>query len=279
MRQQKLTLQVPPCILIFRISSATITFWRKLHFCHKTRPCCLTPRTPAWHRMSLHPWQSHPRNLQQLRGHLDMVWIWQRMLSLIFWWGWEGKSPECGWQTLAKSYFLLHHGGTSGLFSTTVAREGYTFLYSRLIIIFSLLSTFQHALCRYRIPNPHDQRHYTSIFQERLYYLTMPALGLEICFCKLAEFSLGSLVAEFSLSIVCWRSVGILCIWCIVYLPPYRCLCIFVLKRVFWRSSPCWALAVSVTGPVSSRGTDRAASETPEVTIQIISALFPCFSS
>ena len=53
----------------------------------------------------------------------------------------------------------------------------------------------------------------------------MPALGLEICFCKLAEFSLGSLVAEFSLvglvaefSLVsldqsyAGRSVGILCI-------------------------------------------------------------------
>ena len=33
----------------------------------------------------------------------------------------------------------------------------------------------------------------------------MPALGLEICCCKLAEFSLGSLVAEFSLSIVCLK--------------------------------------------------------------------------
>jgi len=43
------------------------------------------------------------------------------------------------------------------------------------------------------------------------------------------------------------------------WLPPCRCLCIFVLKRVFYRSSPCWALAVSVTGPrVISR--DRPSS-------------------
>ena len=43
------------------------------------------------------------------------------------------------------------------------------------------------------------------------------------------------------------------------WLPPCRCICIFVLKRVFYRSSPCWALAVSVTGPrVISR--DRPSS-------------------
>ena len=99
---------------------------------------------------------------------------------------------------------ILHHGDTSGPLPQLCHEKGMLY-YGRLIIIFSLLSTFQHALCRYRIPIPHDQRHYTSSFQERLYYLTMPALGLEICCCKLAEFSLGSLVAEFSLSIVCWK--------------------------------------------------------------------------
>ena len=37
----------------------------------------------------------------------------------------------------------------------------------------------------------------------------MPALGLEICLCKLAEFSLVSLVAEFSLgSLVAEVSLG-----------------------------------------------------------------------
>ena len=88
------------------------------------------------------------------------------------------------WMWLIDTGNILHHGGTSGIFTTAVSWEGILY-YGRLIIIFSLLSTFQHALCRYRLPNPHDQRHYTSIFQERLHYLTMPALGLEICCCNL----------------------------------------------------------------------------------------------
>jgi hypothetical protein len=119
-------------------------------------------------------------------------------------------------------------------YHSCVMRRSYLF-YGRLIIIFSLLSTFQHALCRYRLSNPHDQRHYTSIFQQRLDYLTMPTLGLETCFCKLTEFSLVSLDQSYA-----GRSVGI---------------------------KPVLSTSLSSRAPVSSRGTDRAASETPEVTI------------
>ena len=51
---------------------------------------------------------------------------------------------------------ILHHGDTSGPLPQLCHEKGMLY-YGRLIIIFSLLSTFQHALCRYRLPNPHDQ--------------------------------------------------------------------------------------------------------------------------
>jgi hypothetical protein len=139
-----------------------------------------------------------------------MWWIWRRHKAL---------SHTTCWQCPGN---ILHHGGTSGPLPQLCHEKAYFFM-----VVQSLSSRFwapSNTPCAdIALPNPHDQRHYTSISKSD--YITTQCQHFVLRYAVgnsqnslLVVLSQNSLPQSYA-----GRSVGILYIWCILNPEKISC--------------------------------------------------------